>query len=330
MPSRKIVPLGQFMQVPLVHNAGQTAPSAAQRPLSPHSSGCSAPDPAQRRLPGLHSPEHSPAPPHTNGQRVPGSQVPMGLQVSGMSVRQRFWPGMHDPPHDPLEQRFWQAVSPTHAPFSLQVSGTSGLLGLQRLPPGTQLPVHSPLAVQTNSQRAAAHPGALGAAALGRLVGPAVLLARRAHAAAGAVGADRGARLLHRPAAAHRTLLDDLAGGRAAGGAHRAAGIAAVRGAPAPRPAGHGRVGARGNAGAAGATARAPPLPATEPPAPPERAGFTAAASVVPSRGDSQATRATAIVTSRQTRGARRLLAIIAVLPATARLYHVRAGRLTE
>ena len=41
-----------------------------------------------------------------NGQRVPGSQVPIWLQVSGMSVRQRFWPGGHEPAHEPLEHRF--------------------------------------------------------------------------------------------------------------------------------------------------------------------------------------------------------------------------------
>ena len=54
----------------------------------------------------------------------PGSQVPIGLQVSGMSPRQRFRPGMHEPAQEPLEQRFWQGVSAVHCPASLQVSGT--------------------------------------------------------------------------------------------------------------------------------------------------------------------------------------------------------------
>ena len=57
--------------------------------------------------PGLQSPVQAPAPLQMYWQAVPGSQVPIGLQVCGVLLApQRLVPGMHSPPQLPLEQTF--------------------------------------------------------------------------------------------------------------------------------------------------------------------------------------------------------------------------------
>jgi hypothetical protein len=65
---------------------------------------------------------------------------------------QRLAFGMQSPPQLPLEQTLAQMVPFTHAPFSSQVWVVRLLGPLHRFVPGLQVPVHSPMPLQTFGQ----------------------------------------------------------------------------------------------------------------------------------------------------------------------------------
>jgi hypothetical protein len=115
-----------------------------QTPASSQVWGVSAPLPVHRLPPGRHSPVHAPSPEQTNSHACPGSQVPAGLQVSGVRPAQRLLPGRQLPPHEPLEHRLAHAAPATQLPASLQVSGISAPAPAQRRLPGLQSPPQMP------------------------------------------------------------------------------------------------------------------------------------------------------------------------------------------
>ena len=116
----------------------------------------------------------------------------------------------------------------TQAPFSSQVWVVRLLAPLQRFAAGLARRRCTGPCRCTRSDTAwrSGDPFALGVAGLGRLLGPAVFAVRRAHAGAGASGADGRAGLLHHPGAGDRALLDHSA--RAAGGASVTGGATGV------------------------------------------------------------------------------------------------------
>jgi hypothetical protein len=109
-------------------------------------------------LPGLHEPPHLPsAMLQTKGQGGPGSQVPIGLQVSEvLFAPQRLLPGMQVPPQLPLEQTLGQVIPLAYLPSWSQVSMVRLSAPPQREVPGLQSPPHSPWPMQALSQAAAA------------------------------------------------------------------------------------------------------------------------------------------------------------------------------
>jgi hypothetical protein len=137
LPAWRMVLSGQVMQAPPVHSAGQAAPSAAQRPVSPHSSGCKPPVPAHRRMPGLQSPVHSPLPVQTKSHPSPGTQVPPGLQVSGVWLApQCLSPGWQVPVQLPAEQTDAQVSFMVQLPLTPHCST---IWPAQRVSPARQL-----------------------------------------------------------------------------------------------------------------------------------------------------------------------------------------------
>ena len=121
-----------------------------QMPPSSQVWGVSPPVPLQRLLPGRHSPVHAPSPEQTKAQICPGSQVPAGLQVSGVRPLQRLAPGRQLPPHEPLEHTLVQGVPATHWPPSSQVSGVSPPAPAHRRLPGRHSPAQAPWPWHTN------------------------------------------------------------------------------------------------------------------------------------------------------------------------------------
>ena len=135
---------------------GQLEPDT-QRASSLHVLGVRLFEPAQPRLPGLHSPVHSPAPAQMYWHPCPGSHLPMGLHACGVLFAPHLLaPGMHSPPQLPLEQTFGQTAPSTHFPFSSQVWVVRLFGPLHLFVPGLQSPVHWPWPLHTFSQGMAA------------------------------------------------------------------------------------------------------------------------------------------------------------------------------
>jgi len=89
---------------------------------------------------------------------APGSQVPIGLQVSGV-VLAPHWvlPGVQEPPQLPFEQRFMHTGPATHLPVSSHAKGVRASGPAPHFfMPGLQSPVQSPLPVQTLGHESAA------------------------------------------------------------------------------------------------------------------------------------------------------------------------------
>lgn len=130
-------------QTPSPHRFSHAAEDR-QVPASSQVWGVSPPVPLQRLLPGRQSPVQTPSPEQTKAHACPGSQVPAGLQVSGVRPAQRLLPGRQLPPHEPLEHRLAHAAPAIQLPLSLQVSGVSSPVPAQRRLPGLQLPAQVP------------------------------------------------------------------------------------------------------------------------------------------------------------------------------------------
>ena len=115
-----------------------------------------------------------------NGQAIAGSQVPIGLQVSGMLLApQRLVPGMQSPPQLPLEQTLGQ-TSAVH-PGAVLVAGLGGQVVRAAAALSAGL-AHAGALAHAAADVRAGHgvrdPLALGVAGLGGLFGPAVLAVR--------------------------------------------------------------------------------------------------------------------------------------------------------